>query len=86
MDAGPELKSAWRAIQASGGPEANPEAMALLRRLPPGVDWSSAPAVAKRNAMDLSREWTLFYRASYREAEEAAVAAMAPAPASKPLP
>lgn len=72
MDAGPELKAAWRAIQAAGGPEACPEAMALLRRLPPGVDWSSAPSIAKRNAMDLSREWTLFYRASYREAEAAA--------------
>ncbi len=69
MDAGPELKAAWRAIMAAGGPDACPEAMAVLRRLPPGVTWETAPAVARGNAMDLSREWTLFFRDSYRQAE-----------------
>ena len=79
MDAGPELKAAWRAIVAAGGPDACPEAMAALRRLPPGVTWESAPAVARGNAMDLSREWTLFFRDSYRQAE-----ALAARPANTP--
>ena len=68
MDAGPELKAAWRAIVAAGGPEANPAAMSALCRLPPNLSWSSAPTLARGNAMDLSREWTLFFRDSYREA------------------
>ena len=68
MDAGPELKEAWRAIVAAGGPEACPEAMSALCRLPPGLDWASAPTLARGNAMDLSREWTIFFRNSYREA------------------
>ena len=72
MDAGPELKSAWCAIQAAGGPEACPEAMAALRRLPPGLTWADSPAIAKGNAMDLSREWTLFFRSSYAEAQKLA--------------
>ena len=68
MDAGPELKSAWLAIVAAGGPEACPAAVSALGRLPPGLNWASAPTLARGNAMDLSREWTLFFRDSYREA------------------
>ena len=74
MDAGPELKSAWLAIVAAGGPEACPAAVSALRRLPPGLDWASAPTLARGNAMDLSREWTLFFRDSYREATALAAA------------
>ena len=68
MDAGPELKAAWHAIAAAGGPAACPAAMSALCRLPPGLDWVSAPGLARGNAMDLSREWTLFFRDSCREA------------------
>ena len=68
MDAGPELKEAWRAIAGAGGPGACPEAMEALCRLPPGLDWASAPVLARGSAMDLSREWTVFFRDSYREA------------------
>ena len=87
MDAGPELKDAWLAIREAGGEERCPEAVAALRRLPPGLNWASAPGIVSRASkakasnpdektlMDLSREWTLFFRASYTEAAALARAA-----------
>lgn len=75
MDAGEELRSAWRAILAGGGPEACPEAMALLGRLPDlpeAVAWGTAARLASGDTMELSRQWTLFFRRSYAEAEASA--------------
>lgn len=76
LDAGDELRAAWRAITAAGGPAANPEAMRLLARLPDvpePIDWHNAPDLVRRHArMDYLRAWTRFFRQSYREARDAA--------------
>jgi iron(III) transport system substrate-binding protein len=76
LDAAEELKSAWRAILDAGGPAARPEAMRLLARMPDRPEpltWSGAPALHRStDRMVLLREWTLFFRESYREAEAAA--------------
>ena len=78
MDAGDELRLAWRAILAHGGPAANPRAMALLTALPDKpvpLDWRSAiGAYAKADRLDYMRQWNAFFRARYREAREAAEA------------
>ena len=74
MDSGVELRAAWKAINDAGGPEANPEAVALFDRLPPlpePVTFASAATYSKRHkTIDYMREWTKFYRASYKEAEK----------------
>ncbi|HMO52593.1 MAG TPA: ABC transporter substrate-binding protein [Kiritimatiellia bacterium] len=73
MDSSSELQAAWRAIIAGGGPEAQPEAMRLLTRLPDVPEpftWRSSLAVPGRR-LDYMREWTLFFRNSYREARAA---------------
>ncbi len=85
MDSGEELRAAWRAILAAGGPEACPEAMALLRRMPVepyAVNWANVtkarkdPSLARGlNATDLQTAWTVFFRRSYAEARAAAEAA-----------
>jgi hypothetical protein len=73
MDSGDELKSAWRAILANGGPEANPKAMALLEALPDApypLTWKSAiTEYANVPRADLLRAWTAFFRQQYRRAE-----------------
>ena len=72
LDSGDELRAAWRAIIDHGGPEANPEAMALLRKLPTKpvpVTWESAVTDYKKiKRLDYMREWTAEMRANYREA------------------
>ncbi len=77
MDAGQELRSAWDAVIANGGPQAQPEAMRLLARLPDRPEpltWSSALSMARQyDRLDYMREWTLFFRKSYREAEAAVI-------------
>jgi ABC-type Fe3+ transport system substrate-binding protein len=72
LDAGDELKSTWRAVLDAGGPAAQPEAMALLQRPPPGVDWRApfANRFDRARHLQTMREWTLHFRASYREAAE----------------
>jgi ABC-type Fe3+ transport system substrate-binding protein len=73
MDAGEELQGAWKAVLNHGGPEQQPAAMALLGRMPDRPEpltWTSAPGIAKRfEPVDYMREWTLFFRESYRQAE-----------------
>ncbi len=76
LDAGEELQAAWAAIRRHDGAAGRPEAMALLQRLPDNPEpltWSSAMTIRKRHdTLDYVREWTRFFRASYREAERAA--------------
>ena len=75
MDAGEELRTAWKAIVDAGGPEANPEAMALLQRLPDRpvpITWKTAGEAAGADAMDAMRAWTIFFRDSYGDAAAAA--------------
>ena len=76
MDSGDELKRAWKAILAGGGPAANPEAMRRLEALPERpfpLDWRSAiTEYSGISRPDCLREWTAFFRAQYRLAEAAA--------------
>ena len=76
MDSGAELRAAWRAICAAGGPERCPRAMAALRRLPQAPEpltWTSGLAMGRKyDRLDLLREWTIQYRAQYAEAERLA--------------
>jgi hypothetical protein len=73
LDAGDELRAAWRAIGDAGGPESAPEAMALLLRLPDTPEpltWASAiGTIGKLRREEVLRLWTAFFRQSYREAE-----------------
>lgn len=76
MDAGDELKAAWRTIAEHGGADACPRAMAQLTQLPSRPEpltWSSALSVGDRfDDLELMREWTLFFRSSYTEARRLA--------------
>ena len=76
MDSGDELRAAWQAIQAHGGPDKNPDAMRLLESLPEKpvpLTWASAiTAYGKVPRLDYLREWTAFFREQYRRAEAAA--------------
>lgn len=71
LDSGDELRSTWGKIIKHGGPEAQAEAMALLTRLPEGIDWEGAHKVKDMDTAQ--REWTKFFRKSYREAAAAVV-------------
>ncbi|NLG36230.1 MAG: extracellular solute-binding protein, partial [Lentisphaerae bacterium] len=72
MDAGVELRAAWKEIIDAGGPAACPRAMAALERLPEvpePLTWVSGLTMAKRHdRIDLLREWTIQFRAQYAEA------------------
>ena len=75
LDSGGELRAAWRAILAHGGPAAQPEAMRLLAQLPDQpvpLTWSSAlDIVGRYDRQDYLRQWTDCFRRSYRAAEAA---------------
>lgn len=72
IDSGAELRDAWRAIIAAGGPDACPEAMAALEAfpsVPEPVTFASARTILSRHAReDLLRDWTSHYRRQYNEA------------------
>lgn len=78
LDAEEELKAAWRAIIAAGGPEKVPEAMKYFDALP--FTYLEAPQVAKklRSARDgaelaaIYRQWSDFSRANLRRAYDIA--------------
>jgi iron(III) transport system substrate-binding protein len=75
LDAGAELKAAWDAIAAAGGPKAVPAAMEALLALPDGLTWSGALDRERYPAdrrMETMREWVLFFRAQYQLARELA--------------
>ncbi|NQT92906.1 MAG: extracellular solute-binding protein [Lentisphaerae bacterium] len=76
LDAGDELREAWSAILENGGPERQPDAMAALHRMPhrpEPLTWRSAQDIGARHSrLDIMREWTLFFRKSYREAAQLA--------------
>jgi iron(III) transport system substrate-binding protein len=78
LDSATELKAAWQAIIANGGPDRHPEAMAVLGRLPTRpepVTWQAAPQIAKdHDRLDYMREWTAEFRRNYREARRLAEA------------
>ena len=69
IDSGDELRAAWGAIIAHGGPEKNPLAMALLLQLPDRpvpLDWHSSLGAYKRiDRLTCLREWTASFRKQY---------------------
>ncbi len=72
LDAGQELRKAWGAMAAAGGPEACPRALEAMQRLPQvpePLTWASGLTMGKKyDRLDLLRQWTLQYRAQYAEA------------------
>ena len=76
MDSGDELRRAWRAILAHGGPANNLDAMRHLEALPEHphpLTWGSAVgAYADEPRLTILSEWTAFFRRQYRLAEDAA--------------
>ncbi len=71
IDCQDELKAAWRAIVAAGGPAAVPEAMAAFRELPyahhEARDVSQLLQEAESQTRT-TRDWALFFRDSYGRA------------------
>ncbi|MDA0322892.1 MAG: extracellular solute-binding protein [Verrucomicrobia bacterium] len=76
LDAGVELRAAWRAIIVGGGPELQPEAMQALRRLPDHPErmtWRSITTIFEaHDELTVMRDWTIHFREAYREAERIA--------------
>ena len=76
IDSGDELRAAWKAVIAHGGPESNPEAMALICSLPTKpvpLNWRSAVSEYRSiPRLVYIREWTAEMRRNYREAERLA--------------
>jgi spermidine/putrescine-binding protein len=77
LDSFEELRDAWSAILQNGGPAAQPAAMALLERMPDRPEpltWAKAPDTGRSwDRLDYLREWTAFFRESYRDARAAVV-------------
>lgn len=77
LDSGQELRGAWEAIGAAGGPDAVPKAMRELQRMPrqpEEINWQTAHTVrSDYSRLDLMREWTIFFRNQYREARRLAL-------------
>lgn len=67
LDAGEELKVAWKDILDHGGPAAQPAAMAALHRLPPGLTWRTALSkdFDRSKQLEYMRAWTRHFRESY---------------------
>ncbi len=76
LDSGDELRAAWRAIQEHGGLAKQARALELLGRMPDRPEpltWRSAPRIMREHdRLDYLRDWTAFFRQSYREAREEA--------------
>jgi ABC-type Fe3+ transport system substrate-binding protein len=82
LDSGDELRAAWKAILAHGGPERNPRAMALLLAMPARpvpLDWRTAITDYKTmERLACLREWTAIFRRNYAAAQAAAEAGEPP--------
>lgn len=75
MDSGVELRAATKAIIDAGGPEKCPQAMEALMRMPSKpypMSWTSSLENSELDTMECMREWTIFFRNTYREAERLA--------------
>jgi ABC-type Fe3+ transport system substrate-binding protein len=76
LDSGDELRAAWKTILDHGGPDKNPQAMALLLAMPDHpapLTWRSAITDYKSiDRLACLREWTAFFRQNYRNAQAAA--------------
>lgn len=80
IDCQDELSRAWKAVLDAGGPEHCPQAVQRLEQLP--FEYHDAAAVTKQlqnpeQRIAVAREWAVFFRKNYREAEILARAAQA---------
>ncbi len=74
LDTHEELVAAWSDVLAAGGPDKCREAVALMERMP--LTYEQAEKVNLRDklkAVEVSREWTEFFRNSYKEARKRAI-------------
>jgi iron(III) transport system substrate-binding protein len=70
LDAGEELKSAWKAIQQHGGTELNPKAMQAFSALPADLNWRSAiDGYSKANQLDTMQRWVVHFRQTFQKAK-----------------
>lgn len=77
IDTHDELVRAWLAINKAGGPEACPAAMRAFAALPPNVEYGAARDTSNKmkdtlQEARITRDWVVFFRAQYREAERLA--------------
>ena len=77
IDTHDELVRAWTAIIDAGGPDACPAAMRALDILPPDAEYAVARATSakmkdKLQEATITRDWVVFFREHYREAERLA--------------
>jgi hypothetical protein len=75
MDSGVELRAATKAIIEAGGPEKCPQAMEALMRMPSApyeMSWTASLENSDIDSMECMREWTIFFRNTYKEAERLA--------------
>lgn len=75
MDSGVELRAATKAIIEAGGPEKCPQAMEALMRMPSEpyeMSWTASLENSDLDSMECMREWTIFFRNTYKEAERLA--------------
>lgn len=75
LNASEELQRAWKAVISHGEPVRQAAALSMIARLPDRPEpltWRSAPRLVREySRLDYMREWTVFYRASYRAAVRA---------------
>lgn len=70
LDAGEELKSAWKAIQLHGGAKLNPSAMSAFNAMPDGFNWRSAiESYGQANKLDTQRRWLMHFRQTFNKAK-----------------
>lgn len=76
IDCSDELRTAWKTIIDHGGPEQQPQAMQAFERLPFAHHQAREISQAMRNAESQTtqtREWILFFRQAFREANQLVV-------------
>ncbi len=79
IDPHQELQAAWEAIIRSGGPQANPEAMGILGRMPLTYEQIPSQNIAQPvSRVALSRDWAMFFKRNYEEARTAAAGCRLP--------
>lgn len=75
IDTHEELTAAWRAILDAGGPDACPEAVERMQRMPMTYEETfKLPLRDKLKAVQLAREWDAHFRKAYDEARRLAAA------------
>jgi iron(III) transport system substrate-binding protein len=70
LDAGEELKAAWKAIQQHGGTDKNAAAMQAFSALPDDFNWRSAiDGYSKANPLDTQQRWVVHFRSTFQKAQ-----------------